>query len=147
MDVLFILGLVFVSLLIIWYCFSLIGIPKVVQKNKSSQSYGFFLFLFILLIALVGFALNRPFGDWLLFFSLLIWAYIQYKKHWYWVTNEPNQATFQKYKEEYGNNLFLFPLKEERIIPDFYHITLHLLALGNFVIVAIRLVKLMTTIY
>lgn len=143
-EILNILQITFLSLLILWYSLKFIGIPKLVNRTQLTEVYKLVIVDFLFTISLIGAILNLTFGEWIMLITLIFWGYIQYKNHWYWILNEPNEEEIRNYKEKFGENISLFKQEEKKIKLDLFHTLLHLLAISNFIIIAIRLVQFMT---
>lgn len=70
---------------------------------------------------------------------LVFWLVIQYFCHWHYTLFGATEKKLQGYNRCFQNTLHLFPLREDRIVPDLYHILLHVLLLLNTVLLLIEL--------
>ncbi len=74
-------------------------------------------------------------GNWFLLGVLILWAAAQFFSHWYYTIFGTSEAKLKGYNECFQNTLHLIPASETRLIPDLYHMILHLLILLNIVFV------------
>lgn len=73
------------------------------------------------------------FGKWILFGLLTLWAIIQFMCHWYYTIFGASEKKLTGYNMCFKNTVRMFPESETRLIPDFYHIVLHLLIIINLI--------------
>ena len=79
----------------------------------------------------------RPAGKWILLGILILWFAVQFFCHWYYTVFGASPKKIRGYNECFRDTVRLFPVSEERLIPDLYHIVLHLLILINIVLIFI----------
>ena len=82
-------------------------------------------------IGLISYRLFQPTGKWILFAILVLWFVIQFFCHWYYTLFGASEQKLKGYNECFQGTLRLIPKSEKRLIPDFYHIVLHILILAN----------------
>ena len=82
---------------------------------------------------LAAFHCFRPAGKWILLGILLLWFAVQFMCHWYFTIFGASERKLQGYNECFRGAVRIFPMSEKRLIPDMYHIVLHLLILLNIV--------------
>jgi hypothetical protein len=58
---------------------------------------------------------------------LLIWGGMQFWVHWRWVFVSVTEKNLAWYNRVFGNTFRIFPVSPSKMIPDFYHLILHLL--------------------
>ena len=75
-----------------------------------------------------------PAGKWVLFGILLLWFIVQFMCHWYFTIFGASEAKLKGYNECFRGAVRLFPESETRLVPDLYHILLHLLILANMIL-------------
>lgn len=92
-----------------------------------------FIMLCLYSIGLIAYYLFRPFGKWILLAVLTFWFVVQYFCHWHYTIFGAGEAKRKGYNQCFKNTVRLFPMSEKRIIPDFYHIVLHIFILGNMI--------------
>ncbi|MDD4291442.1 MAG: hypothetical protein PHX51_04315 [Clostridia bacterium] len=78
-------------------------------------------------------------GQWILLIVLSAWFIIQFFCHWYFTIFGASKTKIEGYNKCFRNTIHIIPLNEHRIIPDLYHIVLHMLILLNIVLAALSL--------
>ena len=73
----------------------------------------------------------RPAGKWVLLGILAMWFIVQFFCHWYYTFFGAGTEKISGYNKCFRDTVRLFPMKEDRVIPDLYHIVLHVLILLN----------------
>ena len=84
-------------------------------------------------LGLVAFHCFPPAGKWFLFGILLLWFAVQFMCHWYFTIFGAGKAKLKGYNECFKGTVRIFPESETRLVPDLYHIVLHLLILANLI--------------
>lgn len=87
------------------------------------------IFFFIYLMLLVIFLWKERVGGYLLSGWLTMWFMSQFMSHWYYTIFGADEKKLAVYHGLYDRMYHLIPSSPTRIIPDFYHIVLHLLIL------------------
>ena len=85
-------------------------------------------------LGLAAFYLFRPAGKWVLFSILLLWLIVQFLCHWYFTIFGASERKLQGYNDSFRDTVRILPMSDRRVVPDFYHILLHLLILTNLVL-------------
>lgn len=80
-------------------------------------------------------------GRWALPAVLLFWGAVQFLCHWYYTLFGASEKKLAGYNQCFKDTIHLFPASETRLVPDLYHIVLHLLILTNLVLCICRLVR------
>ena len=70
-------------------------------------------------------------GKWTLFSILLLWFVVQFLCHWRYTIFGASEKKLRGYHECFLGTLRLIPESDTRLIPDLYHIILHILILTN----------------
>ena len=96
-----------------------------------------FLVLCLYSVGLIAFHSFRPAGRWVLFGILLLWFIVQFMCHWYYTIFGASERKLKGYNECFRGCLRIFPESEKRLVPDLYHIVLHVLILVNIVLCAV----------
>ncbi len=78
---------------------------------------------------------NKSIGRGYIFIVLGIWLLIQFSCHWYYTIFGVSDKKLKGYNECFKNTIRLFPMSETRLIPDLYHIMLHILILINIIFI------------
>lgn len=82
----------------------------------------------------IGILLSRMIpsvGKWYLSAILTAWFMIQFFCHWYYTLFGASEKKLKGYNECFKNTVHIIPASETKLIPDLYHIILHLLILLN----------------
>lgn len=85
-------------------------------------------------LGLAAFHCFPPAGKWILFGILLLWFAVQFMCHWYFTIFGAGEAKLKGYNECFKGTVRIFPESETRLVPDLYHIVLHLLILANLIL-------------
>ena len=99
-----------------------------------------FVALVLFTLGIGSFLLWEPIGKWVLFVELALWLIEQFFCHEYFTIFGSSSKKLRGYNECFDGTVKLFPVSETRLIPDLYHIVLHLLILADLVLTAILLV-------
>lgn len=70
-------------------------------------------------------------GQWGVLLILLFWIIIQFFCHWYYTIFGASDVKIKGYNECFRDTVRIFPQSDKKLIPDFYHIVLHILILIN----------------
>ena len=73
-------------------------------------------------------------GNWFVLAVLVFWLVIQYFCHWHFTIFGATPEKIQGYNQCFEGSLCIVPRREDRLIPDFYHIVLHILIALNLVL-------------
>ncbi len=135
--------LLFQIILAVWFfgciCSYRIGRYVLVDgEGIKSPEFGMFCF-YIVGIILVSFA--PAVGSWWLLVVLSVWIIIQFFCHWYYTIFGALEKKLEGYNSYFKNTVHVIPLSDKRIVPDLYHIILHLLLVINFVLVILEVMK------
>jgi len=82
-------------------------------------------------IGLITYYFFQPAGKWILFVILALWFVVQFFCHWYFTIFGASERKLKGYNECFKGTARLIPISEKRLIPDLYHIVLHILILSN----------------
>ena len=85
-------------------------------------------------LGLIAYHCLMPAGRWILFGILLLWFAVQFMCHWYFTIFGASESKLKGYNECFRDAIRLFPMSETRLVPDLYHILLHVLILINIII-------------
>ena len=84
-------------------------------------------------LALAAFHCFQPVGKWILLGVLLLWFAVQFMCHWYFTIFGASERKLKGYNECFRDAVRIFPMSDKRLVPDLYHIVLHLLILLNII--------------
>ena len=87
----------------------------------------------ILQAALWIWFLGAPAGRWILLGILVLWFSVQFLCHWYFTIFGASESKLKGYNDCFRGTVRVFPVSETRLIPDLYHIVLHILILLNII--------------
>ena len=95
--------------------------------------------LVLFTIGIGSFLLWEQIGKWVLLIELVLWLVEQFFCHEYFTIFGSSSKKLKGYNECFEGTVKLFPVSETRLIPDLYHIVLHLLILADLVLTSILL--------
>ena len=99
-----------------------------------------FVALVLFTLGIGSFLLWEPIGKWVLLVELALWLVEQFFCHEYFTIFGSSSKKLKGYNGCFEGTVKLFPVSETRLIPDLYHIVLHLLISADLVLTAILLV-------
>lgn len=85
-------------------------------------------------LGLIAYHCLQPAGRWILLGILLLWFTVQFMCHWYFTIFGASERKLQGYNDCFKDTIRLFPMSDKRLIPDLYHILLHVLILLNIIV-------------
>ena len=128
-------AVLFQAVLWIWFlgCVTTYRFGKILLVEGMGIKSAEFIMLCLYSIGLLSCYCLRPAGKWILLMILALWATVQFFCHWFYTFFGASKEKLQGYNDSFGDSLRLFPMSETRLIPDLYHIILHLLILINII--------------
>ena len=72
-------------------------------------------------------------GKWVLLSVLALWLIVQFFCHWFYTIFGASEKKLKGYNDCFRGTVRLFPSSEQRLVPDLYHIVLHVLIAANIV--------------
>ena len=93
-----------------------------------------FVMLLLFTASVLLYSLMPQYGIWVLLFVLLAWLCVQFLCHWRYTIFGASQNKIRGYNDCFKGTLRLFPMSESRLIPDLYHIVLHILIAIDFIL-------------
>ena len=93
--------------------------------------------LVLFTIGIGCFLLWEPVGKWILLVELTLWLVAQFFSHEYFTIFGVSARKLKGYNECFDGTDKLFPVSQTRLIPDLYHIMLHLLIATDLFLVAL----------
>ena len=73
-------------------------------------------------------------GNWFVLSVLVVWLVVQYFCHWHFTIFGATPEKIRGYNQCFEGSLCIVPRRADRLIPDFYHIVLHILIVLNLVL-------------
>lgn len=134
---------IYVFLVLIWFwffgCIVTYKIGKIyLVEGMGVKSYEFVM-LTLFTLGFMAYILCESIGKWVLLSILCLWISIQFFCHWYYTIFGASDSKILKYNQCFENTVHLFPKSTKRIIPDFYHIILHLLIITEIILIIINI--------
>ncbi|ERJ13190.1 hypothetical protein [Haloplasma contractile] len=132
---------VFLCLLLIWFTFDMTGlaIGNILLVEQAIKSDGFWWFIFI--VAILLFIVKEKAGKYVLSIFILLWAIIQYFSHWNYTLFGVSDEKLQSYNKYFKETHQLIPSKETILVPDLYHIILHVLIVINLILLTVFVLR------
>ena len=84
-------------------------------------------------LGLVSYHFFQSAGKWILLAILTLWFIVQFLCHWYYTIFGATEKKLKGYNDCFRDTVRLFSMSEKRLVPDFYHIILHILILFNII--------------
>ena len=75
-----------------------------------------------------------PAGRWILLGILSLWLAVQFFCHWYYTIFGASERKLKGYNDCFRGAARIFPMSDKRLVPDLYHIILHVLILVNIIL-------------
>lgn len=94
-----------------------------------------FAVLVLFTIGVLTYIIGEPAGQWILLVELALWLIVQFLCHWYYTIFGTTPGKLKGYNKCFEGTARLFPVSETRLIPDLYHIVLHLLITTDLILV------------
>ena len=119
----------------IWFfgCITTYRIGKYLLVEGMGIKSAEFVMLCLYSIGLVSYHCFYPVGKWILFVILMLWFIVQFFCHWYYTIFGASDKKLKGYNECFRDTIRIFPMSEVRLVPDLYHIILHILILTNII--------------
>jgi len=135
-----IITILFQAALWIWFlgCTTTYRIGKQLLVEGMGVKSAEFAVLCLYSLGLAAFHCFQPAGRWILLGILLLWFAVQFMCHWYFTIFGASERKLQGYNDCFRDAVRIFPMSDKRLIPDLYHIVLHLLILANILCCLIR---------
>lgn len=128
--------LIFELLLLTWFggCIVTYKIGKHILVDGMGIHSAEFIMLLIYTSGILSYLLFPEIGHWIVLSVLIFWFIVQFFCHWYYTLFGASETKILGYNKCFKNTVHLFPQRDDKIIPDFYHIVLHLLILVNIIL-------------
>ncbi len=119
----------------VWFfgCVTTYRIGKVLLVEGMGIKSAEFFMLCLFSFGLVSYHLFQPVGKWILLIILVLWFIVQFLCHWYYTIFGASETKLQGYNDCFRDTIRLFPMSEKRLVPDLYHIILHVLIVFNII--------------
>ena len=131
----FIITCVLQFVLWIWFfgCITTYRIRNRILVGGMGIKSAEFVMLCLFSFGLVCYHCFHSIGKWILLVILLVWFIVQFFCHWYYTIFGASQEKLKGYNECFQNTIRVIPASDKRLIPDLYHIVLHIFILLNII--------------
>lgn len=121
------------AILFVWFfgCICTYTFGKYILVEGEGIKSAEFVMLCLFSLGILFFWWIPPFGEWFLLGVLLFWFVVQFFCHWYYTIFGASEKKLKGYNECFKDTIRLIPASESKLIPDLYHILLHLFILAN----------------
>jgi hypothetical protein len=134
------LNKILMILLFIWFTLDITGFKIgsfVLVESPGLMSFDFFWWI---LLCVCLFLYHKKQALYLISF-LVMWLFVQFSSHWYYTLFGASEKKLAGYNNYFSNTHHIFGMSETTLIPDTYHIVLHLLIIGALVTVIMNKMK------
>lgn len=134
-----ILVIIFQAALWIWFLGCVITYragKRLLVEGMGIKSAEFFM-LCLYSAALAAYYLIRPVGKWILLGVLILWFIVQFFCHWRYTIFGASRSKLKGYNDCFRGTIRIWPASETRLIPDLYHVILHLLILLDILLLCL----------
>lgn len=124
------------GILLAWFfgCIVTYRIGKHVLVDGMGIKSAEFVMLCLFVASIVMFIFLNKIGKWALTIVLLLWLVIHFLCHCRYTIFGASEKKLKGYNDCFRNTVKLIPASDKRIIPDLYHIILHLLILSDLIL-------------
>jgi len=117
--------------LFLWFSLDIIGVPKLVEAAGVFSLD--MLSEIMLAVILIGYLYHWRFTDYLAILFYSIWGFLQYWFHWRYLIFGATSMEIKGYNKAFGSMYHIMPTSDIKIVPDAYHIILHILLVLNLI--------------
>lgn len=130
--------LILTAALWLWFfgCIVTYRIGQVLLVEGVGVKSAEFAMLVLFSVGALLYLLFRPVGRFVLLAVLVLWFIVQFFCHWYYTIFGASPEKLRGYNRCFQTTLRLLPKSDVRLIPDLYHIVLHLLILTDAALLA-----------
>lgn len=136
------ISLISAILLLIWFLFDMFGL-KIGDSYLVQAAWddvdGIWYLLFI--ACFIIFCFKERLGKYILTGFLFLWGIAQFFSHWYYTIFGASEKKLEVYNNFFADTYHIIPASKNILIPDFYHIVLHILILVSFIFLSILCFK------
>ena len=137
----FITTIIFLALLWVWFlgCTVTCRFGNILLVEGVGVKSAEFIVQCLYSAGIILYCCYPPVGKWFLFTVLCLWFIVQFMCHWYYTIFGASEEKLTGYNRCFKGTVRIFPESDTRLIPDMYHIVLHLLIGVNIVLCAVQL--------
>ena len=138
-----VLLLIFQLILFIWFigCITDYKIKKYILVEGMGIKSAEFIMLVLYGTGILLTLIFPKVGYHVVLYILVFWIVIQFFCHWYFTIFGASEKKLKGYNKCFEGTVRIFPSSEKRLVPDFYHIVLHLFIITNIVMTLIYLYR------
>lgn len=127
--------------LIVWFFLDMIGfkIGNFILVQSAWKDDGIFFLIYVVLF--MFFCLKERQGKYLLTVFLSLWLVTQFFSHWYYTIFGASEKKLLAYNRLFSNTYHVIPTSDFIIVPDLYHILLHIFIFINVVFMLMFIIK------
>lgn len=126
--------IVSLSILLIWFSMDMTGfsIGDIIFVEAAwNRIDGVWWLIFLVLYFF--FYVKDKLGKYILTVFLFLWTVIQFFSHWYYILFGASDKKIISYNQFFKDTYHIIASSDTMIIPDFYHLVLHILILVNLI--------------
>lgn len=126
-------------LLWVWFlgCTTTWRFGKVLLVEGMGIRSAEFIALVLFTMGIASYLLWEPIGKWVLMVELTLWLIVQFFCHEYFTIFGTSTKKLEGYNKCFEGTVKLFPVSKTRLVPDLYHIVLHILIAIDLVLVIV----------
>lgn len=98
-----------------------------------------FMALVLFTVGMILYLLWEPIGKWVLLIELALWLIVQFFCHEYFTIFGASPRKIEGYNQCFEGSVKLFPVSTTRLVPDLYHVILHVLIALDLVLVIVAM--------
>ncbi|HKM33532.1 MAG TPA: hypothetical protein VJY54_02170 [Lachnospiraceae bacterium] len=135
------MNLIMQIILLVWFFGCIVSYKtkkKTLVDGVGIKSAEFFM-LCLYSAGIVTYYVIYDIGRWILLGVLVSWFVVQFFCHWCFTIFGASEKKLEGYNKCFRNSVRIIPASETRLIPDLYHIVLHMIILTNIVLIIIFL--------
>jgi hypothetical protein len=130
------------ALLLAWFFLDMFGFALggfVLVESAWNSIDGIWLLLFVGLFSFFG--IKERQGKYPLTVFLFIWAAIQFSSHWLYTLFGATSEKVAGYNQFFANTWHIIPASPTVVVPDFYHLVLHLLIVSALICMTVYCIR------
>ncbi|MDF2541577.1 MAG: hypothetical protein K0S47_1295 [Herbinix sp.] len=133
------------AFLLVWFFLDMTGlrIGRILLVENALKDDG--IFFLIYLACFVVYIIKEKFGQFILAIWLSLWFYGQFMSHWYYTIFGVSGDKLSRYNNYFLDTYHIIPASDQILVPDLYHILLHIFIVAALVSIIIYIVKKIIT--
>ena len=133
--------LILLGVLLVWFfgCIITYRVGKYTLVEGTGIKSVEFIMLVLYSIGILFYIIYKPAGQWVLLGVLIFWFVVQFFCHWYFTIFGVTENKLKGYNRCFQNTVHIFAQSDTRLIPDLYHIILHMIILTNIILLILSI--------